>query len=162
MRPNRRDLDLRCGFRVDSKNAFVDALVGSGVGYVGRLARIHTDYGMIADPKIFHFKSLRAMLLVLTEVFEADRRLVTRNDLDRLAPNYEQGAAHLTPAWLSYVAPRFVPLIFPPSTATVELRPDGGLLMASTTDTLDVGNPEHVQAAFDIAAACRALRAFGR
>ncbi len=102
------------------------------------------------------------MLLVLVKVFEADCGLVTRNDLNRLAPNYEHGATHLTPAWLSYVAPRFVHLVAPPPTAIVETRPDGDLLMASTTDMLDVGNPKHVQAAFDIAASAKALRAFGR
>lgn len=142
--------------------ATVDALIGGDADYINRVVSIHSDQGMVPDPDVFNFRSLRAMLLALAEVFDADCGSVEREDLTSLAPNYEAGAAHISPAWLAYVAPRFVPLVTPPPTATVEIRSDGGLLMAATTDTLDISNPAHVRAAFDIAAGCRALRRFGR
>ena len=145
-----------------TRSVLVDALIGSGVEHFGRDVRIKTDLGMVPDPDVFNFQSLRAMLLVLAEVFDADCGSVDRSDLGRLALNYETGDTHISPAWLAYVAPRFVPLVTPPPTATVEIRPDGGLLMAATTGLLDIGDPAHVQAAFDIAAGCRALRRFGR
>ncbi len=52
-------------------------------------------------------------------------------------------------AWMSYVSPRFAPLIAPPS-AIVERTAQGGLLMAATEETFRVDNPAHLAAAGDI------------
>ena len=51
---------------------------------------------------------------------------------------------------MSYVAPRFAPLITPPPSAIVERTAQGGLLMAATAETFRVDNPAHLAAARDI------------
>ena len=62
-------------------------------------------------------------------------------------------------AWISYVSPRFAPLVSPPSTAITEYRPDGGLLMAATDETFQTANPKHLAVAQDILAAVASLNA---
>ena len=53
-------------------------------------------------------------------------------------------------AWMSYVAPRFAPLITPPPSVIVERTAEGGLLMAATAETFRVDEPAHLAAARDI------------
>jgi hypothetical protein len=59
-------------------------------------------------------------------------------------------ARHLRIAWMSYVAPRFAPLITPPPSSIHERTAQGGLLMSATQDTFRVDNPAHLAAAQDI------------
>lgn len=69
-----------------------------------------------------------------------------------VAPHYRLG-------WISYVGPRFAPLITPPATAIVERQSDGGLLMAATDETFVTSNPAHLAVANDILAAVAPLNA---
>jgi hypothetical protein len=60
---------------------------------------------------------------------------------------------------MSYIKPDWAPLITPPSTATVERRPNGGLYMAATEETFRTQNLEHLAVAQDIVAALAPLEA---
>ncbi|MGB6325808.1 MAG: hypothetical protein WBG11_08545 [Methylocella sp.] len=51
---------------------------------------------------------------------------------------------------MSYVSPRFAPLITPPPSAAAERTAQGGLLMSATEETFRVDNPAHLVAAHDI------------
>ncbi len=54
---------------------------------------------------------------------------------------------------LVYVHPSLVHRVAPPDIPVVEPTPDGGLLLAATTDTFSADNPAHLEAARRIAAA---------
>jgi hypothetical protein len=58
--------------------------------------------------------------------------------------------ANVCIAWMSYVSPRFAPLIAPPPSAIVERTARGGLLMAATEKTFRVDNLAHLAVAGDI------------
>jgi hypothetical protein len=61
-------------------------------------------------------------------------------------------------SWIQYLCPQLASLVTPPpAPAIVEHLPNRGLLMSATTETFDVGNPEHMAAAGDIAAAIAPL-----
>ncbi len=109
-------------------------------------AQIWTGYDVIPDPSIIAYPAFKAALLALAESFDATwcsaypDRLLNLSDLDR----------NLRLAWMSYVAPRFAPLITPPPSAIVERTAQGGLLMAATAETFRVDDPAHLAAARDI------------
>ena len=58
-------------------------------------------------------------------------------------------------SWMTYVHPSLVHRVSPPDIPIVEATPDGGLLIAATTETFSVDNPDHLEAARLI---CRATR----
>ena len=109
------------------------------------------------DPAILTFEIHRAATLALAESFDAERAYAFPSALaDHWKPQH--GADPAFPlAWISYVAPRATHLVTQPPTAIVERRPDGGLLMAATDETFDVGNPAHLAVARDIEAAVASL-----
>lgn len=52
--------------------------------------------------------------------------------------------------WVTYLSPRFAPMVTPPPTAIAEYLPDGGLLMFATEERFDKDNPRHLAVARDI------------
>ena len=58
-----------------------------------------------------------------------------------------------TASWITYVHPSLVHRVTPPDIPVVEPTPDGGLLLAATTDTFSADIPAHLEAAQRIAAA---------
>lgn len=52
--------------------------------------------------------------------------------------------------WVTYLSPRFAPMVTPPASAVTEYLPDGGLLMIATEERFDVDNPRHLAVARDI------------
>jgi hypothetical protein len=62
-------------------------------------------------------------------------------------------------AWITYLSPRFAPMVTPPNTAIVEHTPQGGIIMTATKDRFDVNNPAHLAAARDIEAALAPVNA---
>jgi hypothetical protein len=61
--------------------------------------------------------------------------------------------------WVTYLAPRFAPLVTPPASAIVEYLPDGGLLMIATEERFSIDNPAHIAVARDIEAALAPVKA---
>ena len=66
-------------------------------------------------------------------------------------------ALPVNPAWMSYVSPRFAPLMTLLPSAIVERRPNGGLFLAATRDIFEMANPTHMAVALEIEAALQPL-----
>ena len=61
--------------------------------------------------------------------------------------------------WMTYISPRFAPMITLPRSAIVEHVPGGGLLMIATEERFDANNPAHLSVARDIEAALAPINA---
>ncbi len=111
---------------------------------------------MIPDPAIIAYPISKASVLALAESFDASWCSACPGALREfwraVPPYYRLG-------WISYVGSQFAHLITPPSSAIVEHRPNGGLLMAATDETFSVSNPAHLAVARDILAAIAPLNA---
>ncbi len=62
-------------------------------------------------------------------------------------------------AWVTYLSPRFAPMIVPPRGVFVEHTPQGGIVLIATRDRFDVGNELHLAAARRIATALEPVNA---
>ncbi len=62
-------------------------------------------------------------------------------------------------AWVTYISPRFAPLIDPPRGPFVEYTPAGAIVMTATRDRFDVANPLHMAAARRVEAALAPIHA---
>ncbi len=120
-------------------------------------ASLSTSAFAVPEPHLVGFAVLRQVVLALAEVFEATQAYACPADLRDLWP--KDSADDLSLAWISYVAPRFADLVTPPPNVVVEHRPDGGLLMAATTETFALANPAHLAAARAIQAALESFNA---
>jgi len=56
-------------------------------------------------------------------------------------------------AWITYLSPRYAPMVTPPRSAIVEYPPQGGIVMIATKDRFEIANPAHLAVAREIAAA---------
>ncbi|MEJ0093588.1 MAG: Imm52 family immunity protein [Methylocella sp.] len=115
---------------------------------LSNFAEIGTGYQVVPDPGIISFPVFKAALLALSESFD----VTYCSAYPAQILNLSDTTRHLRLAWMSYVSPRFAPLITPPPSAIVE-RPRGALLMAATEETFSIDNPAHLAAARDILAA---------
>jgi hypothetical protein len=123
--------------------------------YYSNTARIQTGWHIEPDPAIVTYPIFKAALLALCECFEITFCGANPDDLTVLWPSEQKFRL----SWMSYVSPRFAPLITPPKTAIVEYRPNGGLFMAATDETFITANPQHLAVARDIEAAVAPLNA---
>lgn len=112
-------------------------------------ASIKTEYGVTPDPSIIAYSVFKAALLALVESFDATYCSAYPSQLLNLCDT----SRNFRPAWMTYLSPRFAPLIAPPPSAIVERTPQGALLMSATEETFSVDNPAHLAAANDILAA---------
>jgi hypothetical protein len=121
----------------------------SNSGHFCNSAVIETDDRVVPDPSIIAYPAFKAALLALAESHDATYcaaypvQLMDFWDPDRA----------LRIAWMSYVSPRFAPLITPPTAALVERTARGALLMAATDEIFSTDNPAHLAVARDILAA---------
>jgi hypothetical protein len=116
-----------------------------------------TNFDADADPAIINFAVFKGALLAIAETFDAPWTIaysIATRQLRRVGPR-----SHYYIGWISYVGPCFAPLINPPSTAIVERRSNGGLLMAATDEPFSIYTPAHVDAARDIREAVAPLNA---
>ena len=114
--------------------------------YFCNSAEIGTGNQVIPDPTIIAYPAFKAALLALAESFDATYcSAYPMQIMDFCDPS-----RNLRIAWMSYVAPRFAPLITPPPSAIVGRTVQGALLMAATAETFSVDNPTHLAAARDI------------
>ncbi len=108
-----------------------------------------TEFFSEPDPALLRYDLFKPALLAIAEAFAVQRAYAYPRALCKLWPPPGVPAGFPI-AWISYVGPSAAPLVTPPPTALVERRPDGGLLMAATVETFDVGNPAHMMVARDI------------
>ena len=119
-----------------------------------------TAYNVAPEPELASFHVFRGATLAMAETFETTQAFVYPQGLSDLWDPPTSGKGRPIPlAWISYVAPRFAPLVTPPPRAIVERRPDGGLLMAATDATFRTADPAHLAVARDIEAALAAFNA---
>jgi immunity protein 52 of polymorphic toxin system len=62
-------------------------------------------------------------------------------------------------AWMTYISPRFAPMITPPRSAISDWLPNGALLMIATEERFETENPAHLAVARDIEAALAPVNA---
>jgi hypothetical protein len=62
-------------------------------------------------------------------------------------------------AWMTYISPRFAPMITPPRSAISEWLPNGALLLIATEERFETENPAHLAVARDIEAALAPVNA---
>ncbi len=115
-------------------------------GYFCNSAMIKTATRIVPDPSIIAYPAFKTALLALVESFDATYCSAYPQQITNLWPE----DAHLNLAWMSYVAPRFAPLITPPPTAVAEHTAQGGLLLSATAETFRVDDPAHLAVAHDI------------
>ncbi|MHB8887178.1 MAG: Imm52 family immunity protein [Methylovirgula sp.] len=136
------------------RNFEVHMFAGKISGWTHNWIAIRTDYGVVPDSDVITYRIFKGALLALAETFEATIGSAYPASLTDLWPKENRrGQLTLKLAWITYVAPRFAPLITPPASAIVERRPDGGLLMAATDETFVTANPRHMAVAREIEAA---------
>jgi hypothetical protein len=80
-------------------------------------------------------------------------------DIIPLWPKPGPGQPHFRMAWITYLSPRFAPMVTPPGSAIVEYTPQGGIVMTATKDRFDVNNPAHLTVAREIEAALAPINA---
>ncbi len=129
----------------------------SGPHSLRNCASVATSHFAVPEPHLVGFEVFRQLVLALAEVFGATQAHACPADLRDLWPKGR--GDDLSLAWISYVAPRFADLVTPPPGVVVERCPDGGLLMAATTDTFALANPAHLAAARAIHAALESFNA---
>jgi hypothetical protein len=115
-------------------------------GYFCNSAEIKTGKRIVPDPSIIAYPAFKAALLALVESFNAT--YCSAYPVKIL--NFADKTHHLRIGWMSYVAPRFAPLITPPPTAIHERTSQGGLLLSATQEIFRVDNPAHLAVAQDI------------
>jgi len=114
--------------------------------YFCNSAEIGTGYNVAPDPTIVAYPAFKTALLALVESFDATYCSAYPAQLLNLSDK----SRNLRLAWMSYLSPRFAPLIAPPPSAIVERTAQGGLLMAATDETFRVETPAHLAVARDI------------
>ena len=123
-----------------------------GSGVTAWTNRMDFDVDAEPDGSLMTFAFWRSVVLLLAETWEATWVEASPNDI-RTA----WSGRTFRCAWMSYVSPRFAPLVTTPDDAIVERRPNGGLFMAATTDIFKTANPHHMAAARAIEAALQPL-----
>jgi hypothetical protein len=132
-----------------SLSVAVKAGAWANSGHFCNSALIETGNRVVPDPSIIAYPAFKAALLALAESCDA----IYCSAYPRQIMDFWDPGRALRIAWMSYVSPRFAPLITPPPSALVERTARGALLMAATDETFSTGNPAHLAAARDILAA---------
>jgi hypothetical protein len=106
------------------------------------------------------FSTFRAVMLAIAETCDVTWAAIYPTDLMELWPKpYRMSRPTFKLAWVTYLSPRFAPLITPPRGALVEYTPQGGIVMVATRDRFYTANPLHVAAARRIEAAVAPVNA---
>ena len=108
---------------------------------------LHTSYGYPADPAIIDYDLFKSLLLLTIDTWQPDLCRARPSDLYHHfhgSPFHEE--------WILYVRPDLAGTVQPIGIPVVETTPDGGLLLAATTEPFSTDNPVHLEAAHRIAA----------
>jgi hypothetical protein len=102
----------------------------------------------------------KAALVAIAEAWDATWCEAYPWDLINLWPDtVAVGRPRFNMAWVSYLSPRFAPMVTPPASAIVEHTSQGGIIMAATEERFDITNPAHLAAAREIEAAIAPVNA---
>jgi hypothetical protein len=102
----------------------------------------------------------KAALIGIAEAWDATWCGAYPSDIIPLWPDrIALGRPTLHMAWITYLSPRFAPMVTPPASAIVEYTPQGGIVMTATEDRFDVTNAAHIAAAREIGAALAPVNA---
>jgi len=129
------------------------------VGYSNSV-QLHTadQFAETTDASIVTYDLFRSAMLAIIEAWDVTWCAAYPADIMKFWP--PAGSGHpFKPAWMTYVSPRFAPLIRPPQSIESQTVAGGGVLMVATRERFDVTNPEHMAAARAIDTAMAPLNA---
>lgn len=133
---------------------------GCPSNYYVNSVQIMTQPLCIANRPLSNLPVLTAMMLAVTRSWDVTWASVYPDDMMSLWP---PPSIKMRPsfnlAWITYLSPRFAPMVTPPRSAIVEYTAEGGLVMSATGDRFDVANPTHLAVARDIDAAMAPVNA---
>jgi hypothetical protein len=112
---------------------------------------LRTMSGRRPDLSLMTYPLFKGAMLATIECWEP---LLCLARPSTLIPFVARGAWY-SESWMTYVHPSLVHRVAPPDIPVIEPTPDGGLLLAATTETFVVDDPQHLEAARRI---CRATR----
>jgi hypothetical protein len=110
------------------------------------------------DASIVTYDLFRSAMLAIVEAWNVTWCAAYPTDIMDFWPPVGSGH-HFKLAWMTYVSPRFAPLIRPPQDIESQTVAGGGVLMVATRERFDVANPEHMAAARAIDTAMAPLNA---
>ena len=129
------------------RNFGMSGKVGSALDWpCGNRIWMDTFWGHWPDPAVIDYALFKAILLATVACWQPTVCAAYPNDL---IPHHEQiGLFH--ESWILYVAPDLAGTVRPLDVPVVEAAPDGGLILAATTEPFKVDNPVHLEAARQI------------
>ena len=134
-------------------------------GYAPSITLLVNSVELLTDPlneenaALITLPVFKPALLAIAAAWDATWCAAYPWDIVPLWSKPGPGRPHFRMAWITYLSPRFAPMVTPPASAIVERTPGGGLLMIATEDRFDVSNPEHIAVARDIEAALAPVNA---
>jgi hypothetical protein len=146
----------------DAQSVSLNAHVGNSLpdNYYINSIQIKTPQLPHRQHPAFTLQTLIAMMLAVTHFWDTTWAAICPDDLLTLwPPSYMTRRASFNLAWVTYLSPRFAPMVTPPRSAIVEHTPEGGLVMTATRDRFDVANPAHLAVARDIESAMAPVNA---
>ena len=120
---------------------------------------IHTKRLNAANAAFITTPIFTSALLAIARAWDATWCAAYPWDIIPLWPKSGPGQPHFRMAWITYLSPRFAPMVTPPRSAIVDRTAEGGLVMTATEDRFDVANPAHLAVARDIDAAIAPINA---
>lgn len=113
-----------------------------------------------ANRSIVTSPALTAVMLAVARSWDATWASVYPDDLMSFWPlqNIKKRPS-FNLAWITYLSPRFAPMVTPPRSAIIDHTAEGGLVMTATKDRFDATNPAHLAIARDIDAAMAPVNA---
>jgi hypothetical protein len=123
-------------------------------------ARLSTKTLCAENETLLTLPLLKSAMLAIAETFEVTCAAVFPDELMAFwTPRVALPRPTFQLAWVTYISPRFAPLIDPPRGPFVEYTPAGAIVMTATRDRFDVANPLHMAAARRIEAALKPINA---
>lgn len=105
-----------------------------------------TSHELPTDATIVTYDIFQGAMLAIIEAWDVTWCAAYPTDLMDFWP--PPGSGHsFRLAWMTYVSPRFAPLIRPPQGIETQSTAEGGILMVATRDRFEVTNPAHMAAA---------------
>jgi len=127
--------------------------------YFGNKADLITEPLNEENAALIKLSVFKPALLAMAAAWDATWCAAYPWDIVPLWPKPGPGRPHFLMAWITYLSPRFAPLVDPPRSAIVEYTPAGGIVMTATEDRFDVDNPRHLAIAREIEAAMAPVNA---
>ena len=128
--------------------------------YFINVVSIETDVFSDANAKFINVAVFKAAMLAVIDAWDATWCAAAPGGLHAFRKKREHPRRpYFDLAWISYLSPRFAPMVAPPRSAIVDRTPNGGLVMIATEDRFDFTNPAHVAAAREIEASLAPVNA---